>query len=477
MIIDSQDGTRDTAPWPTLRPSSVPAPPRAPIRKRSRRLPFALVVADSVGMLLAVLVVQQAFDAGLAAVPIVLLLNASGGLYQRRLAMSVLDDTMSLATRGCVAILLALAVAASFQAPLPFTGIIAGLVAAAAIYVVIVLVARALLYEAVRRARRGGQRPVIILGAGKIADRVASRLLERPEYGLRPVGCVDSLPLIGAERRSVPLLGGTKDLAETIVEYRAYDVIVAFGSFREHEVLDGIDTCRRLGCEVFCVPRFFELQGVRGTMVENLWGMPIVRLPRRPHVSPAWRVKRAMDVVGAGIGLLLASPVMAACALAVRLDGGPGVLFRQNRVGIDGRSFTVLKFRSMRPATEDESATRWNIAQDDRLGPIGKFLRQTSLDELPQLWNILRGDMSLVGPRPERPHFVAEFTQAFPGYGSRHRVPAGLTGLAQVNGLRGDTSIEERARFDNLYIENWSLWQDVKIIMQTVLAPLRRSGG
>ena len=194
-------------------------------------------------------------------------------------------------------------------------------------------------------------------------------------------------------------------------------------------------------------------------------------------MSPLWRVKRLIDIVGAGAGLLMTAPVPAACALVVRMEGGPGVLFRQNRVGLDGRPFTVLKFRALRPAGDAESATRWSIAYDDRLGPVGRFLRRTSLDELPQLWNILRGDMGLVGSRPERPHFVAEFTRTFPGYDSRHRVPVGLTGLAQVNGLRGDTSIEERARFDNLYIENWSLRQDVKIILRTVLAPLRRTGG
>jgi exopolysaccharide biosynthesis polyprenyl glycosylphosphotransferase len=429
-------------------------------------------------MAVAVLTVQQEFDVGLVAVPLVVALNAAAGLYRRRLAMSVLDDILQLAARGIVALLLTLALAASLQAGVPFVGVIAGLGAAAAIDIGFVAAARAFLYETARRARRNGPRPVVIVGGGKIADRIAARLTDRLEYGLKPVGYLDALPLYGPERHGVPVLGGTDDLAQVIVEQHAYDVIIAFGSFREHEVLAAVETCRRLGCDVFCVPRFFELQGVQGSRwAENLWGLPLVRLPRRPHASPAWRVKRVIDIVGAATGLVATAPLLGACALAVRAEGGPGVLFRQNRVGLDGHGFTVLKFRTLRPADDDESATRWSIAHDDRLGPVGRVLRRTSLDELPQLWNILRGDMSIVGPRPERPHFVAEFTQAFPGYGSRHRVPAGLTGLAQVNGLRGDTSIEERARFDNLYIENWSLWQDIKIILRTVLAPLRRSGG
>jgi lipopolysaccharide/colanic/teichoic acid biosynthesis glycosyltransferase len=137
----------------------------------------------------------------------------------------------------------------------------------------------------------------------------------------------------------------------------------------------------------------------------------------------------------------------------------------------------LLKFRSLKPATDDESATRWNVSQDHRLGPVGRFLRKSSLDELPQLWNIVRGDMSLVGPRPERPHFVEQFEQHVPRYTARHRVPTGLTGWAQVHGLRGDTSIENRASFDNHYIQNWSLWGDIKILLRTVQQVVRARGG
>ncbi len=161
----------------------------------------------------------------------------------------------------------------------------------------------------------------------------------------------------------------------------------------------------------------------------------------------------------------------------MRLTDGPGVLFRQTRVGKDGRPFVMLKFRTLRPADDREAATRWNVADDPRLTRTGRLLRRTSLDELPQLWNVLRGDMSLVGPRPERPHFVERFSRAYPGYADRHRMPVGLTGLAQVSGLRGNTSIEDRTRFDNLYIETWSLWRDVQIMLRTTALCLRSGGG
>jgi lipopolysaccharide/colanic/teichoic acid biosynthesis glycosyltransferase len=178
--------------------------------------------------------------------------------------------------------------------------------------------------------------------------------------------------------------------------------------------------------------------------------------------------KRAVDVLGALIGLLLVLPVLLVVALAVRIEGGPGVLFRQQRVGQHGRVFTLYKLRSLKPVA-DEGDVRWNIDHDSRLGPVGRFIRQTSIDELPQLVNVLVGDMSLVGPRPERPYFVEQFSQEIPGYAQRHRVPVGLTGLAVVQGLRGDTSIPERARVDNLYAETWSFWLDIAIIARTAL--------
>jgi lipopolysaccharide/colanic/teichoic acid biosynthesis glycosyltransferase len=198
---------------------------------------------------------------------------------------------------------------------------------------------------------------------------------------------------------------------------------------------------------------------------------------RTPNLTgPAWAIKRVFDVVGAGALFLLTAPVIAVSALAVRIEGGPGVIFRQPRVGRNGELFDCYKLRSMRPANSDESATTWSIARDDRVGRVGRFLRRTSLDELPQLWNIIRGDMTLVGPRPERPHFVEQFSATYDRYAHRHRVQAGLTGLAQVSGLRGDTPIADRARYDNYYIENWSLWLDVKILIRSFIEPFLGRG-
>jgi exopolysaccharide biosynthesis polyprenyl glycosylphosphotransferase len=327
------------------------------------------------------------------------------------------------------------------------------------------------------RCRGKVRHRTLILGAGQVGTRLADTLRERRDYGLDPVGFVDSAPPTDDPALlPAPVLGGYEELGRIIREQTIRDVIVAFGSADEDELVDVLRTCDRLDVEVFLVPRLFELHNAN-RYTDEIWGIPLIRVRRAVFRSPWWKAKRLVDAVVAGLALVVLSPVMAAVALAVRYEGGPGIIFRQQRVGIDGRPFDVLKFRSLKPADESESQTNWNIKHDDRLGPVGKFIRATSLDELPQLWNIVRGDMSLVGPRPERPHFVQQFSAHIPRYTARHRVPAGLTGWAQAHGLRGDTSIEDRARFDNYYIENWSPWLDMKIIVRTVGQVLRRQGG
>jgi exopolysaccharide biosynthesis polyprenyl glycosylphosphotransferase len=221
-----------------------------------------------------------------------------------------------------------------------------------------------------------------------------------------------------------------------------------------------------LDVEVHVVPRFFELGlAPEGPDVEQIWGIPLYRVRRAALRDAAWKVKRGIDVAVSLSMLVLLSPVFAAIALAVRLSSPGPIMFRQVRVGQHGRQIEVLKFRTLRVNTDSDIT--WSVEDDPRQTAVGKWLRRLSLDELPQLVNVLRGDMSVVGPRPERPHYVNRFSAQVVGYSDRHRLPVGLTGLAQVHGLRGDTSIEERARFDNFYIEHWSPWQDVKIVLRT----------
>ena len=435
--------------------------------------PFLLVM-DLLAWLLAVLPGGVPLGRDVVLLVLVVALYTSAGLYRSRLSLSALDDLPQLVGRALAAAAVALSLAAVVDEGLVEPGLLltAGLLAVNSVLL------RTLAYAVVRRVRARGwvAHPTLVLGAGRIGGQIATLLIEHPAYGLRPVGFLDGNPLLAPDERVVPLLGGQESLASIIVEFGVRDVIVAFGSAPESQMVDIIRTCDRLEVEIFFVPRLFELHHTSKEM-DQVWGLPLVRLRRAAFRSVSWRLKRFFDVIAAGTALLLLSPALAAIALAVRLEGGPGVLFRQERVGLDGRSFELLKFRSLKPVDEAESRTNWNISLDDRLGPVGRFLRSSSLDELPQLWNILRGDMTVVGPRPERPHFVDTFARTFPRYTARHRVPAGLTGWAQVHGLRGDTSIEDRSRFDNYYIENWSLWADVKIVLRTLATVVRRSGG
>ncbi|NAZ81109.1 exopolysaccharide biosynthesis polyprenyl glycosylphosphotransferase [Kineococcus sp. R8] len=396
------------------------------------------------------------------------------GMYRSRLSLSLLDDLPFLVAGGLVCLTTELSLSTLFMQPRPRWDALEQ----SLVLFLGVLVVRRIAYSVVRRARSSGlvRHAALVLGAGHVGARLVGDLQEHRQYGVDPVGFVDSFPRLDPDVLPAPLLGGYGELSELIEDFAVRVVIVGFGNQREADLVDILRTCDRLDCEIFIVPRLFEVHSVTRDM-DEVWGIPLVRVRRAPFRSFTWQVKRLVDLVLSGAALFLLAPVLAACAVAVRWEGGPGIIFRQVRVGLDGTPFELLKFRSLKPVDDTESATNWNIKHDDRLGPVGRFLRRSSLDELPQLWNILRGDMSLVGPRPERPHFVDEFTSRVPRYMSRHRVPAGLTGWAQVHGLRGDTSIEDRASFDNHYIENWSLWGDVKIMVRTVTQVVGARGG
>ncbi len=341
-----------------------------------------------------------------------------------------------------------------------------------------VVAERGIVHMAVRRARVHGSlaEPTLIVGAGGVALRFCRVLDEHPEYGLAPVGFVDDIDQVETEQFPYPLVGRPGDLAVLLDRYGVRRVIVAFGVARETAMLDVIRACDDASVNIHVLPRFFELGfSPRGADVDWLWGFPIVRLSRSVLRRAPRLAKRALDVAVAGPLLMLLAPLYAVVALAVKLSSPGPVHFRQSRVAEAGITVEVLKFRSMR--SNDDGDTQWTPAGDSRVTRVGSFLRSSSIDEIPQLWNVLRGDMSLVGPRPERPVFVEEFGRRIPRYGHRHRMPAGLTGLSQVNGLRGDTSIDDRAWLDNQYIENWSIGLDIAILGRTFGAVLRDALG
>jgi exopolysaccharide biosynthesis polyprenyl glycosylphosphotransferase len=330
---------------------------------------------------------------------------------------------------------------------------------------VALLLARAVsggLTGALRRHGVGLERTVLV-GGGPIGIAMADVLLARPEFGLDPVGFVE----VGGVEHGLPTLGSPRDLVRVLLAGDVRRVVVTFSGSRESELVDVLRDCGQLRFEhrIHVLPRFFELGVAADTNGDDLWGFPLVPLHRPGPDRWARSLKRGIDVTVAGLLLVLTAPVFAAIALAVRLTSPGPALFRQKRVGQYGQVFELLKFRTMLP--NDDGETQWCVDDDDRVTSIGRFLRPTHLDELPQLINVLRGDMALVGPRPERPTFVEQFSVEHRGYEDRHRVPVGLTGWAQVNGLWGDTSIADRARFDNAYIENWSMRRELSILLRT----------
>ncbi len=317
-----------------------------------------------------------------------------------------------------------------------------------------------------------GVRRVLVVGAGRLGRAVVDKLAEHPESGLRSVGFVDDDPeKRGASYRGVPVVGATGDASRIVEEKRVDAVFLALPLGAHRAMLAVLKDVARTVADVRVVPDLLQYITFRAG-VEDLDGLPVVHLTQVPLTGWMSLVKRTLDLAIAGTALLCLSPLFAVIAVAIRLTGGP-ILYRQQRMGLDGRPFEIVKFRSMRLDAEEESGPMWAGPEDPRRTRVGRFLRRWSLDELPQLVNVVKGEMSLVGPRPERPEFVREFKEKFPQYMLRHRVRSGITGWAQVNGWRGNTSLSKRIEYDLYYIENWSLALDIKILWMTLLYGLR----
>jgi exopolysaccharide biosynthesis polyprenyl glycosylphosphotransferase len=346
-----------------------------------------------------------------------------------------------------------------------------------------------------RRSARG-EGATLIVGAGRVGHLAARRLLDDPALGLRPVGFLDKEPLgdvadeAGASG-ALPVLGASWDLEAVVRSHDIENVLVAFSTAPNHVVLDVVRRCWRLGVNVMVVPRLYEVEGVRAH-TEHLGALPLVTLSPSDPSGWMFTAKYAVDRLVALLTLILTAPLIAGITLAILITSGRPIFFRQRRVGRDGHVFEMLKFRTMSGAPEasGEFDAEWAalaasgarigdaeaLVGEDRRTPMGTFLRRTSIDELPQLWNVFRGDMSLIGPRPERLHYVELFERSIYRYPDRHRVKSGLTGWAQVNGLRGNTSLADRIEWDNFYIENWSPWLDLKILVKTIPALLAGRG-
>jgi exopolysaccharide biosynthesis polyprenyl glycosylphosphotransferase len=393
------------------------------------------------------------------------LVFAAGGLYRARRHMGILDELPGLIGRLATSAAAVAVIAAQRHDSIRVAGEFMRVVAVSAGLLIVGRVLTTMVINFSRR-RRWVEHGAVILGGGPIAAELARLLRDHRRYGLRVAGFLDDAGSRRPAKEYVPWMGNLDRLEQMINQTDADVILVTDVICDDNRLFDLLRRPGSIECDLYVVPRLRHLHNHAGA-TDHIGAIPVLRI-RRPRLSgPKWGIKRAFDLLAALVGLILLSPVFILCAIAVRLEGGKGVLFRQERIGRHGRPFNVIKFRTMRPANDEESQTQWSVADDPRVGPVGRFLRRTSLDELPQLWNILRGDMTVVGPRPERPHFVEKFSAEHPEYPYRHRAPTGLTGLAQVSGLRGDTPIADRARFDSFYIQQWSLWLDIKIVLRT----------
>ncbi|HEY7427042.1 MAG TPA: undecaprenyl-phosphate glucose phosphotransferase [Gemmataceae bacterium] len=331
----------------------------------------------------------------------------------------------------------------------------------------LVLVGRRAAWAVLRTLRSRGYNQTfsIIVGAGRAARKIA-RVLQRVNWlGIKNIGFVDEQT--NRLSSDLDVLGGFADLPELIQKYGVQHVFVALPLDRTDDARRVFAILSRSLVEVRMVCDVPNLAGLSLTTA-NLDGLPLIGLRESPHFGLNIVVKRVMDVALSAVGLVVLSPLMGLISLLVKLSSPGPVFYRQERCGLNGSTFHMLKFRSMRVDAEQQTGAVWAVKHDTRRTRLGTFLRQTSLDELPQLWNVLMGDMSLVGPRPERPVFIQQFSKTIPNYMARHCVKAGITGWAQVHGWRGNTSLRKRLQYDLYYITHWTPWLDLRILWMTV---------
>ena len=421
-------------------------------------MPFA----DVCGLAVAVGLSRRAAPAALYALAVLLIL-AGSRQHRLRICLRVADQAgriLGAAALPLLALLPWMAAGDAVRLALWSAGLVFGF--------------RVAVCAALRAAHRAGllTEPALVVGAGTFGAYLGELMRAHPEFGLRPRGYLDG----GPPRRdlALPTLGAPADLAGVVAAHGIRRVIVCYAACKDEDLVTVLRTSRPLRADVCLVPRLYELgAAVPRWCLDEIWGVPLIPL-RRPGQPAALWLKRLFDVTVAGLLLAAAVPVLLVLAAAIRVRCGYAPLFRQSRVTGAGRTAAILKLRTLTDSGDPD--TSWTHTTD-QCSALGRWLRVTHLDELPQLVNVLRGEMSLVGPRPERPFFAERFGREILRYGDRTRMPAGMTGWAQVHGLHGDTSMAERARFDNQYIEYWSPWLDVVILAKTLAASFGRPRG
>ena len=329
---------------------------------------------------------------------------------------------------------------------------------------------RNILRFALRRARANGfnQKHILLVGISSASESFIDRVRSHPGWGYHIFGILDDEAEAGTDYMNVRVLGGYDILGEILEEHGLDEIAVTLPLDKYEYLRSIVNTCEKSGVHTKFIPDYNDIIPTT-PYTEDLEGLPVINIRNVPLTRPVNAVmKRAMDIIGATVLLLVFSVVMIPAAIIIKFTSKGPVIYTQERVGLHNKLFKMYKFRSMYEQPPEDEATKWTVKDDPRVTPIGRIIRRTNIDEMPQFINILKGDMSLVGPRPERPQFVEKFKEEIPRYMIKHQVRPGLTGWAQVNGYRGDTSIRKRIEYDLYYIEHWTLGTDILILFMTI---------
>jgi exopolysaccharide biosynthesis polyprenyl glycosylphosphotransferase len=409
-------------------------------------------------------------EGSLVVIPIWLFLFNSRKMYAARRNIYFSDEFFAIVRLVFIGMLIVMA-AAFFYRAFSYSRLVFALLAFSGVLFIAFGRLVVLKFEQRWYARGKDLKQVIIVGTNLTAQRVFSSITANPSLGYRIAGYFGAEGDGGMAQRGAQRLGSVDQVPEYI-KREGVDIVLISLTYQEHpQLYELVRDCEGLNTEIMMVPDTLELM-TSGVRVKELEGIPFIKLKGIP--LSAWNtiVKRGFDLIFSSLVLLIASPFFAIVALLVKLSSKGPVFFLQERVGLDGKPFKLMKFRTMKENAEKETGPVWTRKDDPRRTAVGGFLRRFSIDELPQLINVFKGEMSIVGPRPERQHFVEQFRNEIPHYLDRHRVKTGMTGWAQVNGLRGNAPIEERTKYDVYYVENWSLVFDLKIILKTLRAVL-----
>ncbi len=411
----------------------------------------------------------DAYVAGsLVVIPLWLFLFNSRKMYSARRNVYFSDEFFAIVRLVTIGMLIVMA-AAFFYRAFSYSRLVFALLGLSAVLLISLGRFAVMKFEQHWYARGKDIKDVIIVGTNATARRVHANILANPSLGYRILGYFSANGIGEMEQTHAQYLGPIEKVPAFIRE-RVVDIVLISLSYKNHpQLYELVRDCEGLNMEIMMVPDMLELM-TTGVRIKELEGIPFIKIKGIPLTTWNSILKRGFDLVLSTLILVICSPLFAIIALMIKLDSKGTVFFRQERVGIDGRPFQLVKFRTMRIDAEKVTGPVWTRKDDPRRTRIGKLLRRFSLDELPQLINVLKGEMSIVGPRPERQYFVEQFKKEVPRYLDRHRVKTGMTGWAQVNGLRGNAPIEERTKYDVYYVENWSIVFDVKIILKTIRA-------